>query len=1641
GENIDILNGNVNLSIPIGPRYQLNDWFGYQVTLYYNSKVWINECDPFDQQNCSGQMATDRYGLGWDIHFGRIYHHPDDRNDLTSGAEAQVFRYQTSDGAEHFFCIGNGCAIEGVTLDASSMHIAGDPSNGWEVWPGDGTVLLLDHDGGNYNPKEGEPEGGMYTRRIETVARDTGDADPQQFVEITYDATNPVIDFIEDSAGRKIEFRSDSIGRHIDLPAFGNKESVDLSYVATYTLVYSGLDIHDPEEKIGASPAIVSANMLGEIWLPELNPTAPASERYAFSYDQYGSLTRWDLPTGAWIDYTYDYYRTSQKKPLHSELFFKTLHFEEEEYRWSYSRFGGTPRTLDEAIDQYNGEYFTGSNPDQVNVLDPFGNLTIYFFAWTPLNENDCDVFGCKTGWRDGKLTRVDTFAGPDIDGFRFLRTELYEHTFDDTWVQFRPNSTKANANSVAVNARQIQTEVVTYGGSEFSTQTHKTVQSDWTNVNASGVIDPSGSPMARKRREYKDGQLYRTSITNYPPQYGLAFPHKFRNRHDFVEIQDAAGSVVSRTDKRFVDNRLECQVRRQDRDAKLIASCDDDEDLGVDPGDVVVRNYYNGDTGNRTHRTVRGGDDATAYSTAYEYNAGVTQQKSHGTYADEIWTSPFNWDAVDRTIDRNTGLVIASRDPGEVETSYDWDKLGRLRGINFGAGEAPLEIIYENLHHTIVERTVSPGNFTRETYSYDDLGRLIREERRNLSGAMDFRETEYDISGRVTRQSEWTAEGVAATAWTEYEYRFAVPNPGPDDPPFFIDPLGRVSKVTRPDGGTTTTSYEGLASRVTVYGIEGNTGVIDAETTYVNDDLGRLVTVDSPDSGADAVYLYDERDNLVEVQLSDPDAGTGIDPQVRRFVYDGLGRLRQASNPENGTVEYGQYDPRGKLLEWQDAAGNAFRNAYDAAGRLETKSIKFGTNLQPLVENTYDAYQVTIPGSVGSAAGKLTRQVSSRIDGSQTLPVSTRWYGYGASGDCPAVQGTIPGEEAYQGLNGRPMWLQMQIEPWAEPLSINLCQDPLGNEYSVEYPFIENPDYPGETDPPLPTKRTSVKWLRQNGVVWEVHDEDRGIQYISNVEYNAQSAITRFVRGNGLINTVARDLMARPHNFEIWQAISGFASYQPLDEVIGCGSPGGQNPEVPQLCLPPTPPTFGSPFDVLWDSGAYAYDQAGNVKAIGGDSYRYDALQRLTAAAVQGHVVAYGYDSFGNMTARNKRSPGGVHDDRTYAVDTATNRLFEMQIDAGVTTSYAFDPNGNMTDAGSQHYTFDAQNRLTDVLGAGGTTVARYDYDASGYRIRSEAGDTETFYFRDDTGRVLTEYARGLGDETDPSWNKDYIYALGQTVAMVKNDVPEAPGRPWATSVSPSSVTLTWNEIDEPDLRGYELYRWVDGVETTFNVDELPFTDNLNGVTMHSDIEFFYSVAATDWAQNKSARSAELLVEPLGTAPSKPAGLTAIAQDRAVLLQWAAGTEADLWGYHVERQGPGAPANPRSEPWHRVTTMPVAGPSFLDFGLPNDELYNYQVIAIDTSGRMSAPSDPVLGVVPIDNVPPARPQGVSVRAGLDVGTLEVRWSAVFDPDPIIYTVTRTHPGEASVVISPVSSPFLDGDTESLDGGEEYTYT
>src|SRR5437867_4545734 len=97
GENIDILNGGLNLSIPIGPRYQVSRYLGYQLQLSYGSKIWDHTPYPTTATNYGKLYRRNNMGLGFLLNFGRIY---EDVERLGDAKASCVWYYVSPDGNE-----------------------------------------------------------------------------------------------------------------------------------------------------------------------------------------------------------------------------------------------------------------------------------------------------------------------------------------------------------------------------------------------------------------------------------------------------------------------------------------------------------------------------------------------------------------------------------------------------------------------------------------------------------------------------------------------------------------------------------------------------------------------------------------------------------------------------------------------------------------------------------------------------------------------------------------------------------------------------------------------------------------------------------------------------------------------------------------------------------------------------------------------------------------------------------------------------------------------------------------------------------------------------------------------------------------------------------------------------------------------------------------------------------------------------------------------------------------------------------------------------------------------------------------------------------------------------------------------------
>jgi fibronectin type 3 domain-containing protein len=86
---------------------------------------------------------------------------------------------------------------------------------------------------------------------------------------------------------------------------------------------------------------------------------------------------------------------------------------------------------------------------------------------------------------------------------------------------------------------------------------------------------------------------------------------------------------------------------------------------------------------------------------------------------------------------------------------------------------------------------------------------------------------------------------------------------------------------------------------------------------------------------------------------------------------------------------------------------------------------------------------------------------------------------------------------------------------------------------------------------------------------------------------------------------------------------------------------------------------------------------------------------------------------------------------------------------------------------------------------------------------------------------------------------------------------------------------------------------------------------------------------------------------------PEAPKGLAAVASDGAISLIWEASAAADLAGYVIMRSEPGGAP-------HAITPEPIKETTFRDTTASRGAKYLYTVVAVDTAGNRSAPSNAV---------------------------------------------------------------------------------
>lgn len=1303
-DHVNLFNGNLTITIPIGQRYPVGGALSYGLALVWSGNVWDvrdrsdgaggewSRLDPGQQFNA---------GLGWRLSLGQLF------LDTSPNNPNPTHLWVGPDGVEHVF--------------NQRLHPT-DPEDGEASvhYTRDGTYLRLKV-GNGASPTIEFPDGTIHTFHPGGLLKRIEDRFGN-FLNVTY-GTN--LWTLTDSHGRvhRVRFRSTGsafypqVVERVELLAFGPDVTPGNPPRATYTFTTADTAVSRPCLAPGQTPdpfnqEPVYVPLLTRVELPDgsaysmpvshyvLAPPGPPANPCTGVTGQ-GHLQGLDLPTLARLEWVYTGVRfPTSSAPGDKPQFQRATGVAQRHLRdagmglvgsWVY-----THELHPIPSNETPGPAFNPAREKRTLVRTPLGDTTVHYFSAFsepgPFPPWDTNEYGLPLS----RERNDGTSPG------RFLSSEVFDCTTSGTNCQLRRTSYVryerdhpdggTDSNRREVSARTVfhddGNRVADVARSNFDGLGHyRTVQAtdsfalgptrtettQWNWPNGTFTLGANGLPLpgftmvqAHEPWVLEERYFHQLFQNGFPPQFVLF-------------CTDATTGLV------LGERRLA------------------GPQFGVGPTDLLTTYAYQG--GNLTQERFFGGD-VQALSTAggacdtgslpdqyriehtYQFgNLATSQYRDASGGA----SGPLAFFAVQRTIDRNTGLPSSSTDSAGARTNFIYDAMGRITLEAPAAGDsgrtaysytralgqntpAVAEIHRQNSSATAV--------LAAERYTFDHLGRVSKEEQ-HLPTGWQARVTTYNALGWKATVSEQGTTGEV----TQFQDH---------------DPFGRPRELLAPDGKQVTLLYAGVRSvtrQVKVgTGRTAEGAVIEetVSTTELYDAQGQLrKVIEPPPAGTgpnrDTTYEYDTGGRLSKVTQTAPE-GT----QTRLFTYDGRGLLLSEQHPEkgsfgNGTVTYSRYNARGHAERKVDGP-NALSFAYDRAERLVQVSETNSGRL--LKELTYGTGKTAADRSAGK------------------VKTATRhnWH------DRFAMDVVVTETSTYGGKDGR-VSQRDTIASTGPSFTQSWTYTDLGLPATVTYPACLHADCVGKA--PARTVSSSYSFGYLSAVPG----------YASAITYHPNGLVAQVSHANG-VNWMQEndpDGMRRPRSIRLTGAVTS--------GVLG-------------------PYTY---------DGAGNMAKVGT-----GEDYLYDRWSRVVRGTfTNGPRQDYTFDSFGNLTQIMTTQAGGTPQCppvgnatcRTMSTVATTNRLSAAGYDgAGNQTgwgglTYGFDALNMLRSLQG------GGNDWLYVYTADDERIWSFDFAAnqSRWRVRDLSGKVLREYVH-----------TGVPGGTVWSWGKDYVHRDDQLLASV---------------------------------------------------------------------------------------------------------------------------------------------------------------------------------------------------------------------------------------------------------------------------------
>ncbi len=623
----------------------------------------------------------------------------------------------------------------------------------------------------------------------------------------------------------------------------------------------------------------------------------------------------------------------------------------------------------------------------------------------------------------------------------------------------------------------------------------------------------------------------------------------------------------------------------------------------------------------------------------------------------------------------------------------------------------------------------------------------------------------------------------------------------------YSYDPVGRITGISYPTGDEVAWAPESFTYNF----------VTGAERGVAANHWKRTTTT----GGATAVTYFDA---MLRPVLSDSDIGSTVQASTLT-TYDSKGQKVFSAYPSATALTFSQsptvagstttYDALGRVTQVQQTSelGTLTSSTSYGAGAsqvvIDPKGNVTTTHYQVFDEPSYDnVIRVDAPGGI-------TQTITRDVYGSPTAITQSGLYGTENDSVTKTMvydiyhrlcRTTEPesGDTvmAYDGANN----IRFSVSGFTVPPGSSACGKetvPTTAQTTFTYDAMNRVK---TILPPAGTQSTSYGYDvvgRQTSAVsgtstWTGTYNFRGMLTGESLQLVGQNpwAIGYAHDANGSTSSVhypdgesvsyAPDALGRPTQAGSYASGVGyFPNGQVAGFVYGNGSSYVAEQNARQLL---SNFSYG-PGSTLQLSEDLAYDKNANITTVtdlaGGPrskAFGYDALNRLTSAAAAGlwGSQAYTYDALNNL--RTLQTGSQVS---TYNYGTS-NLLNSITSGTATLTSYTYDPRGNVATKNSTNLLFDQKNQLTQIPGADS-----YAYDAAGRRVSKTVGGITIYYFYNQAGQLMYQWAPGSAQSTD------FIY-LG--TKMVARDVSTQLGAPatigFDTNPNNGSFTVSWGSV-----------------------------------------------------------------------------------------------------------------------------------------------------------------------------------------------------------------------------------------------------